>query len=151
MTAFSPADLPLDTAAMMATLKRWVQCESPSYDGAAVNRMAALAADEIRMMGGEAELVPGSQGFGDCVRARFAEPGAPEGGVLLMGHLDTVHPMGMLNEMPWREEAGRCHGPGILDMKSGLVLALAAIGALRQAGLAPPLPITALLDRKSVV
>ena len=146
MTDFRPADLPLDTAAMMATLRLWVQCESPSYDGAAVSRMAALAADEIRAMGGDVECVPGTQGFGDCVRARFAEPDAADGGILLMGHLDTVHPMGMLNEMPWREDDGRCHGPGILDMKSGLVLALAAIAALRQAGMNPPLPVTLLFN-----
>lgn len=146
MNVFRPADLPLDSAAMLATLRRWVQCESPSYDGAAVSRMARLAADEIRAMGGEVELLAGSQGFGDCVRARFAGPGAPEAGILLMGHLDTVHPIGMLNDMPWREENGRCHGPGILDMKSGLVLALAAIAALQQAGLTPPLPVTLLFN-----
>ncbi|MEP6831634.1 MAG: M20/M25/M40 family metallo-hydrolase [Rhizomicrobium sp.] len=146
MTAFRAADLPLDTAAMMATLQRWVQCESPSYDAAAVSRMAALAADEMQAMGGAVECVPGSQGYGDCVRARFAQPGAPEGGILLMGHLDTVHPLGMLNDMPWREQEGRCHGPGILDMKSGIVLALAAIAALRHVGLIPPLPITVLLN-----
>ena len=66
-------------------------------------------------------------GSPDSVRARFAEPA--EGGILLMGHLDTVHQLGMLQEMPWREQDGRCHGPGILDMKSGIVLALAAIAA----------------------
>ena len=146
MTAFRPADLPLDTPAMMATLRRWVQCESPSYDSAAVNRMAVLAADEIRAMGGAVEQVPGREDFGDCVRARFAKPDASEGGILVMGHLDTVHPLGMLSEMPWREENGRCHGPGILDMKSGIVLTLAAIAALQQAGLVPPLPITILLN-----
>ena len=81
------------------------------------------------------------------LRARpFRPAGAPEGGILLMGHLDTVHPMGMLNEMPWREEDGLCHGPGILDMKGGIVIALAAIAALRRAGLTPPLPVTMLLN-----
>lgn len=146
MTAFHAADLPLDTAAMLAQLRRWVQCESPSYDAIAVSRMALLAADDIRAMGGDVECVPGTLGFGDCVRARFAEPQAPEGGILLMGHLDTVHPLGMLREMPWREQDGRCHGPGILDMKGGIVLALAAIAALRRAGLTPPLPVTVLLN-----
>ncbi len=146
MTSFRPADLPMDTAAMMATLRRWVQCESPSYDAAAVSRMASLAADEMRAMGGAVDCVPGAPGFGDCVRARFARSGAPEGGILLLGHLDTVHPLGMLHEMPWREEGGRCHGPGILDMKGGIVLALAAVAALRQAGLTPPLPVTVLLN-----
>ena len=87
-------------------------------------------------------------GFGDCVRARFRQADAPEGGILLMGHLDTVHPMGMLNEMPWREENGLCHGPGILDMKGGIVIALAALEALGRAGLTPPLPVTLLLNSR---
>ena len=146
MSSLRPAALAFDTAALMATLKRWVECESPSYDAAATSRMARLAADEIRAMGGTAECVPGSGGFGDCVRARFAAPGAPDGGILLMGHLDTVHPLGSLAEMPWREEKGLCYGPGILDMKGGVVIALAAIAALQRAGLTPPLPITVLLN-----
>ena len=146
MTAFRAADLPLDTGAMVARLQHWVECESPSYDAAAVSRMASLAADDIRAMGGEAECVPGVQGFGDCVRARFAPPGAADGGILLMGHLDTVHPLGMLREMPWRQADGRCYGPGVLDMKGGIVLALAALAALRKAGLTPPLPVTVLLN-----
>ena len=146
MTAFRPAELPFDTPGLLATLRRWVECESPSYDAAAVSRMAALAADEIRAMGGTAECVPGTGGFGDCVRARFAGPEAPEGGVLLMGHLDTVHPLGSLAEMPWREVDGLCYGPGILDMKGGIVITLAAIAALQQARLTPPLPITVLLN-----
>ena len=123
-------------------LRRWVECESPSYDAPAVSRMAQLAADEIRAIGGMADCVPGSGGFGDCVRARFAAPGAAEGGILVMGHLDTVHPMGTLAEMPWREADGLCRGPGVLDMKGGIVIALGAIAALQRAGLTPPLPIT---------
>jgi glutamate carboxypeptidase len=141
-----PADLPFETPAMMARLRCWVECESPSYDAAAVSRMAVLAADDIRAMGGEVEILPGILGFGDCVRARFAQPGAAQGGILVMGHLDTVHPMGTLNLMPWREQDGLCHGPGILDMKGGIVIALAALEALRRAGLTPPWPITMLLN-----
>ena len=146
MPPFRPADLSFDSASLMATLRRWVECESPSYDAQAVSRMARLAADEIRAMGGEVECIPGAGGFGDCVKARFVPPGAPESGVLVMGHLDTVHPLGTLAEMPWREVGGLCHGPGILDMKGGIVIALAAIAALRQAGLALPLPVTLLLN-----
>jgi glutamate carboxypeptidase len=146
MPLVRPADLPLETPAMMARLRRWVECESPSYDAAAVSRMAVLAADDIRAMGGDVEILPGTLGFGDCVRARFAPPGAPQGGILLMGHLDTVHPMGTLSEMPWREQDGLCRGPGVLDMKGGIVIALAAIAALHRAGLTPPLPITMLLN-----
>ncbi len=146
MPSVRPTDLPFETPAMMATLRRWVECESPSYDAAAVSRMAVLAAGDIKAIGGVAEILPGTMGFGDCVRARFGQADAPEGGILVMGHLDTVHPMGMLNEMPWREENGLCHGPGILDMKGGIVIALAALEALSRAGLTPPLPVTLLLN-----
>lgn len=146
MSHFRPADLPFDTADLMATLKRWVGCESPSYDALAVSRMAGLAAQEIRAMGGIADCVPGNGGFGDCVRGRFAAPGAADGGILVMGHLDTVHPMGTLAEMPWRQMDDLCYGPGILDMKGGIVIALAAIAALQRAGLKPPQPITILLN-----
>jgi glutamate carboxypeptidase len=146
MPSVRPVDLPFETPTMMATLRRWVECESPSYDAAAVSRMAALAAGDIKAIGGAVEILPGTMGFGDCVRARFGQADAPEGGILVMGHLDTVHPMGMLNDMPWREESGLCHGPGILDMKGGIVIALAALEALGRAGLTPPLPVTMLLN-----
>jgi glutamate carboxypeptidase len=65
--------------------------------------------------------------------------------VLVMGHLDTVHPVGTLEKLPWRREGGRCWGPGILDMKGGNFLALEAIRQLARAGQATPLPITYLL------
>src|SRR5262249_20035781 len=146
MSTFRPADLPFDTAALMTTLRRWVECESPSYEASAVSGMAGLAAEDIRAIGGRADCVPGSGGFGGCGRARFSCPGGPGRGSLLMGHLDTVHPAGTLVEMPWREENGLCYGPGILDMKGGIVIALAAIAALQRAGLKPPLPITVLLN-----
>ncbi|HUO02238.1 MAG TPA: M20/M25/M40 family metallo-hydrolase [Rhizomicrobium sp.] len=135
--------LPFDTEAMMATLRRFVECESPSYDAVAVSRMAALAAEEMLAMGANVERIGGQGGFGDCVRARF---GGGEGGVLVVGHLDTVHPLGTLNELPWRRVDGLCYGPGALDMKGGLVIALAAIHALAKAGIATPLPVTMLFN-----
>ena len=136
-------DLPFDTEAMMATLRRFVECESPSYDASAVSRMAALAAEEMTAMGASVERIAGQGGFGDCVRARF---GGDESGVLVVGHLDTVHPLGTLQELPWRRVDGLCHGPGILDMKGGIVIALAAIAALGKAGIATPLPVTMLFN-----
>jgi glutamate carboxypeptidase len=95
--------------------------------------------------GAAVEQIAGRDGFGDCVRGRFA-PEKKDGGILVIGHLDTVHPMGTLNQLPWREADGLCYGPGILDMKSGLVIALAALDALKQAGIAPILPVTMLFN-----
>jgi glutamate carboxypeptidase len=85
-------------------------------------------------------------GFGGCVRARFphAAPGGTPG-VLVLAHLDTVHPIGTLEKLPIRREGGRCYGPGILDMKGGTYIAIEAIRQLLRAGLATPLPITVLL------
>lgn len=131
---------------MLARLRRFVECESPSYDAAAVSRMAALAGDEMAAMGASVARIAGQGGFGDCLRARFARPAHGEGGVLVVGHLDTVHPLGTLQELPWRRADGLCYGPGILDMKGGIVIALAAIAALAEAQIATPLPITMLFN-----
>ncbi|HKD48519.1 MAG TPA: M20/M25/M40 family metallo-hydrolase [Rhizomicrobium sp.] len=138
--------LPFDTNAMLAALRRFVECESPSYDAAAVSRMAALAAAEMAAMGASVERIAGLGGFGDCVRARFVQPTHGDSGILVIGHLDTVHPLGTLHELPWRRADGLCYGPGILDMKGGIVIALAAINALGQAGIGTSLPVTMLFN-----
>ncbi len=146
MSGFNPTDLSFDSKGAMTRLRHWVECESPSYDAGAVNRMATIAARELALLGAQVERIGGTQGFGDCVRARFEGPGGPDGGILLIGHLDTVHPLGTLKELPFREKDGLCYGPGILDMKGGIVIALEAIAALRRNGVAPNLPITFLLN-----
>ncbi len=133
-----------DAEEMLATLRTWVECESPTHDAAAVNRMMALAARDLAVLGARVETIPGRMGLGDCVRARFPHPRQDEPGILVLGHLDTVHPVGSLARMPWRIEGGRAHGPGALDMKGGNVLALAAIRALAAAGMRTALPVTVL-------
>ncbi len=70
----NPMDLPFDADAMLAGLRPWVECESPTWDAAAVNRMMDLAARDLLLMGAPVERVPGRMGFGDCVRATL--PGA---------------------------------------------------------------------------
>jgi glutamate carboxypeptidase len=138
--------LPFDTDKILARLRRWVECESPSYEAAAVGRMADIAAGEIAALGADVTRIPGRQGYGDCVRARLAEPDTGEGGILFVGHLDTVHPLGTLEELPWRQSEGCCFGPGILDMKGGIVIALEALAALKQADIERRLPVTILLN-----
>jgi len=139
------AALSFDIAEMLASLRPWVETESPTYDAAAVNRMMDLATRELAMAGATVERIPGSQGLGDNVRARFhhAKAGAP--GILVMGHLDTVHPLGTLAALPWRIDGERLYGPGVLDMKGGVFVALSAMRALQRAGVATPLPVTFLL------
>jgi glutamate carboxypeptidase len=141
----TPSTLPFDTAGMLAGLRRWVECESPTYDPAAVNRMMDIAQADLSAMGAAVERIPGTLGFGDCVRGRFAHPRAGEAGILVIGHLDTVHPVGTLAALPWRLDDDRCYGPGILDMKAGNFLVLEAMRRLAAAGATTPLPVTILL------
>jgi glutamate carboxypeptidase len=137
--------LPFDTDAMLAGLRRWVECESPTYDRAAVSRMVALASEDIAAHGASVEHIPGPPGLGDCARAAFPHERSGEPGILIMGHFDTVHPIGTLEKLPFRRDGGRCYGPGILDMKGGTFAALQAVAALKQAGAATPLPVHMLL------
>ena len=138
-------DLPFDNEAMLAGLRSWVECESPTHDAAAVNRMMALAARHLALMGATVETIPGRMGFGDCVRARFPHA-SKEPGILVMAHLDTVHPVGTLaNGLPFRREGDKAYGPGIQDMKGGTYLAIEAIRQLAIAGIATSKPVTVLL------
>jgi glutamate carboxypeptidase len=139
-----PNALPFDTETMLAGLREWVECESPTFDAAAVNRMMDMATRALVVSGGHIERIPGRMGYGDCVRATFphATPNVP--GILVMGHLDTVHPIGTLSSLPFRREGSKAYGPGILDMKGGNYLALEAIRQLQRAGIPTHLPITVL-------
>jgi glutamate carboxypeptidase len=141
----NPADLPFDADAMLDGLRNWVECESPTYDVAAVNRMMDIATRDLVIAGGRVERVAGRMGFGDCVRATFPHgtPNVP--GILVMGHLDTVHPVGTLARLPFRRNGSRAWGPGILDMKGGNYMALEALRQLARANVPTKLPITVLL------
>jgi glutamate carboxypeptidase len=134
--------LPFDADAMLAGLRPWVECESPTFEAARVNAMMDLAARACALAGATIERVPGRMGFGDCVRAKFAFGHVDKPGILIMGHLDTVHPVGTLAALPWRREGERCYGPGIFDMKGGTFLALEALRMLQRLSLAPALPVT---------
>ena len=140
----NPTNLPFDADAMLAGLRPWIECESPTYDAAAVNRMMDLAARDLALMGARIERIPGRMGFGDCVRARFPHPKEDEPGVLVMGHMDTVHPVGTLSALPFRRDGERCYGPAICDMKGGNYVALEAFRQLARAGIETPLPVTVL-------
>jgi glutamate carboxypeptidase len=140
----NPNDLPFEADAMLAGLRPWIECESPTWDAAAVNRMMDLAARDLALMGATIEHIPGRMGFGGCVRAKFAHA-STRPGILVMGHLDTVHPIGTLAALPFRIEGKRCYGPGICDMKGGNYLSLEAIRQLIRAGIATKLPVTVLL------
>ncbi|HWX48941.1 MAG TPA: M20/M25/M40 family metallo-hydrolase [Roseomonas sp.] len=139
-------DLPFDARVLLEGLRPWVECESPTFDAAAVNRMMSLASRDLALLGARVERIPGRMGFGDCIRARFPHlDGEAEGGILVLAHLDTVHPVGTLSALPFRLEGERCFGPGICDMKGGTFIAVQAMAAIIQAGIALRRPVTFLL------
>jgi glutamate carboxypeptidase len=143
---FDPATLPFDADALLARLRPWVECESPTHDTAAVNRMLGLAARDLALAGASIEHIPGRPGFADCIRARLPHPDQGRvPGILILAHLDTVHPIGTLAVLPFRRDGERCYGPGICDMKGGTCIAFAALGALAAAGIATARPVTVLL------
>jgi len=114
--------------ALVQTITQLVEIESPSHDKAAVDRLSALLAGRFEALGGHAKFhqVPD---FGNHLQIDFAgRSGKP---ILLLGHLDTVYPLGTLANMPCEIKNRRLHGPGVLDMKSGVALAMQAIEALR--------------------
>jgi glutamate carboxypeptidase len=137
-------DLPFDAEAMIPGLRRWVECESPTFDAAAVARMMDIAARDLALLGARIETIPGRMGCGPCVRASFPHPNPQEPGILVMGHLDTVHPMGTLEPLPFRREGNKLFGPGVYDMKGGNYIAVEAIRQLLKAGIATRRPVTVL-------
>jgi glutamate carboxypeptidase len=138
-----PLDLPFDADAMLAGLRPWIECESPTHDAAAVDRMMDLAAYDLAALA-SVERIPGRMGFGGCLRARLPHPDFGQPGILIAGHLDTVHPVGTLDALPFRREGEICYGPGIMDMKGGNYAAVEALRQLVRAGLQTPLPVTIL-------
>jgi glutamate carboxypeptidase len=139
------AKLPFDADTMLSGLRPWVECESPTFDASRVNAMMDYAARECAASGATVERIAGRMGFGDCVRATFPFGAKDQPGILIMGHLDTVHPVGTLAKLPWRREENRCYGPGIFDMKGGNFIALEAVRMLQHLGLSPALRVTFLL------
>jgi glutamate carboxypeptidase len=111
------------------TIRQLVEIESPSDNKPAVDQLGALLAGRFEKIGGHAKFHR-VQEFGDHLQVDFAgaRGGKP---VLLLGHLDTVYPMGTLSTMPCRVADGRLYGPGALDMKSGVALVLHALEGLR--------------------
>ena len=136
------ANLPFDADTMLAGLRPWVERESPTFDAVRVNAMMDLAARDCALSGATVERIAGRMGFGDCLRAKFSFGHADQPGILIMGHLDTVHPVGTLDVLPWRRDDARCYGPGICDMKGGNFLALESLRMLQRLGLSPALPVT---------
>jgi glutamate carboxypeptidase len=132
----------IDDEEMLAGIRKWVEVETPSPDGEAVNRLADVVQSDAAAIGGRVERIPGRDGYGDILTVR--SPWGGDGpGILVLSHLDTVHAVGTLaNDNPYRRDGDRVYGPGIFDMKSGAYLAFYAFQHLVRSGQETPLPLT---------
>ena len=131
-----------DADEILEGLRTWVVTESPSTSPEGVNRMMDLASEAMTGIGAAIERHAGEDSFGDTVIARV--PGqTSEPGILVLGHLDTVHPVGTLDgPLPFRREGDNVYGPGIYDMKGGVYIAHYALRQIARAGNTTPLPVT---------
>jgi glutamate carboxypeptidase len=133
---------------MVSTIRELVEIESPSDNKRSVDRIAAVLAQKFEALGGRAQLHH-SANFGDSLQVDFAAASdlrqQNRKPVLLLGHYDTVYPLGTLANMPCKIKNGRLLGPGVLDMKSGIALMLHAIEALQAWHHGLPRPVTVFL------
>jgi glutamate carboxypeptidase len=133
---------------MVETVRELAEIESPSDNKPAVDRIAAFLALKFEALGGQIQFHCSSD-FGDSLQIDFAAPARSESRtcqpVLLLGHYDTVYPLGTLAHMPCKVENGRLRGPGVLDMKSGIALMLHALEALQAWHGGMPRPVTVFL------
>ena len=125
---------------LLASLGELVRAESPSDDPARVSALARALAAKLSSTGLLAECLP-CEGRGDALRVRLGE----EGGTLLLGHLDTVWPVGTLAEIPFRVDGPRAKGPGVFDMKGGIAVALEVLEAIGRGEVRPARGLSLLL------
>jgi glutamate carboxypeptidase len=130
-------------AEMLEAIRRIVEIESPSDDKAAVDRLGEFLALEFERHGGKVTVHPAAN-YGNHLEIDF--PGElKQKPVMLLGHFDTVWPLGTLARMPFRVDDKRIYGPGVLDMKAAIVMMMYALRCLREAG-AKHRPVTIFLD-----
>src|SRR5262245_9045321 len=138
-------------------LKLLVETESPSHDKAAVDSVGVIVAEEARKLGAQVEIIPNKE-TGDHVLAHFALSGATHFSgsaveahnrpILFLCHMDTVFPLGTIAKTPYREQDGKIFGPGTLDMKAGIGIALAAIEETKESGLNRPVTLLCTSDEE---
>ena len=127
-------------AELLEGIRRWVEIESQTSDVDGVNRVMDDAETTFRGAGAQVERVPGKDGYGDCLSIA-SQWGGDGPGILVLSHLDTVHPKGTLDVLPFRIDDDRAYGPGTSDMKGGAYLGFAAYESLVRDNKQTPLPI----------
>jgi glutamate carboxypeptidase len=134
---------PFDSKTILDGIRRWVEIETPTEAPEQVNKLATMVADGYRDLPVSIERVAGRSGCGDHILARSSW-GQQEPGILVLSHLDTVHPMGFIERLPFKIEGDSAFGPGIYDMKGGAYLAYHAFVRLCEGGERSPLGVTQL-------
>jgi glutamate carboxypeptidase len=134
---------PFDAGAILDGIRRWVEIETPTEVPAQVNKLADVVADGYRDLPVTIERIAGHSGCGDHLVMRSSW-GQDAPGILVLSHLDTVHPMGFIERLPFRIDGDRAFGPGIYDMKGGAYLAYHAFRQICADGARPLLGITQL-------
>lgn len=120
--------------ALLQKIRVWVELETPSNDPAAVGALAQLVGDDARAAGLRVAFRTLSASVGPLLNVTNRPDGDTRDGILVLAHLDTVHPIGTLQRNPFRIEGDRVYGPGGYDMKAGACVALEAVKAATQGG-----------------
>lgn len=132
--------------AVVSFARALVEVESPSgaeSESKAVVSLIAAAASGISNVTSIERIA--SENYGEHLRVTAFAESSREKPILILGHTDTVHPLGSLNERPWRIEGNRAYGPGVFDMKANCALALEVIRACSATGTTPNRPVVLLL------
>ena len=134
---------PFDSTAILDGIRRWVEIETPTELPDQVNKLATMVAEGYRDLPVAIERIAGVNGCGDHLVAR-SNWGQDAPGILVLSHLDTVHPLGFIGRLPFKVEGDSAFGPGIYDMKGGAYLAYHAFRQICAAPERSPLGITQL-------
>lgn len=121
-------------AEIAAGIQSWIRCESPSSSPQGLAAMAAVVKQHAEAAGLAAQLSPLGDATGPLLHISNRAAGDERPGILILGHLDTVHPFGTLQQNACRIEGDRLYGPGGYDMKGGIYIALTALGQLAAPG-----------------
>src|SRR5262245_43370997 len=136
-------DVHVDTDAILDDIRRIVMVESPTSHPAGVNEVLDIIAGWFEGTDAGIERLKIDDRFGDILRVRSEPAGSNAGGILVLSHVDTVHPVGTLaGPLQYRRDGDKAYGPGVYDMKGGLTLAVAAFRRLARANASHPLPVT---------
>jgi len=134
---------PFDPSSILDGIRRWVEIETPTEAPEQVNKLAHLVTEGYRGLPATVERVAGKDGCGDHLVARSSW-GQDAPGILVLSHLDTVHPMGFIERLPFKIDGDSAFGPGIYDMKGGAYLAYHAFRQICANNARSPLGVTQL-------